>query len=116
MEVMTVATRNTIITLWFIERNIEIMGDFPNDRMIRNPVILILRSHNLTKGVHESGTRSQSANGVTVEGVELMPKKTIIIGVFIGYSLLHTALTIPQDGKIIALDPDREAYDKDSHP
>ncbi|XLU49165.1 hypothetical protein S245_043979, partial [Arachis hypogaea] len=67
-------------------------------------------------GVHESGTRSQSANGVTVEGVELMPKKTIIIGVFIGYSLLHTALTIPQDGKIIALDPDREAYDKDSHP
>ncbi|XLR57356.1 hypothetical protein S83_008028 [Arachis hypogaea] len=62
-------------------------------------------------GVDESGTRCQSANGVTVEGVELMPKKTIEIGVFTGYSHLHTALTIPQDGKIIGLDPDREAYE-----
>ncbi|KAL4390764.1 hypothetical protein AHAS_Ahas03G0177700 [Arachis hypogaea] len=67
------------------------MGNFPNDRMIRNPVIL--QSHNLTVytgderfstrsrgsqrnkechckppyGVDESGTRCQSANGVTVE-------------------------------------------------
>ncbi|XP_030529919.1 probable caffeoyl-CoA O-methyltransferase At4g26220 [Rhodamnia argentea] len=38
-------------------------------------------------------------------------KRTIEIGVFTGYSLLLTALTIPEDGKIIAIDVDREAYE-----
>lgn len=38
-------------------------------------------------------------------------KKTIEVGVFTGYSLLLTALNIPHDGKIIAIDPDREAYE-----
>ncbi|KAL3535655.1 hypothetical protein ACH5RR_004116, partial [Cinchona calisaya] len=37
-------------------------------------------------------------------------KKTIEIGVFTGYSLILTALDIPKDGKIIAIDPDQEAY------
>ncbi|XP_030541715.2 probable caffeoyl-CoA O-methyltransferase At4g26220 [Rhodamnia argentea] len=41
----------------------------------------------------------------------LNAKKTIEIGVFTGYSLLLTALTIPQDGNIIAIDVDREAYE-----
>ncbi|KAK9947899.1 hypothetical protein M0R45_003497 [Rubus argutus] len=31
-------------------------------------------------------------------------KKTIELGVFAGYSLLLTALTIPEDGKIVAID------------
>ncbi|KAI3422896.1 uncharacterized protein J3R85_011638 [Psidium guajava] len=38
-------------------------------------------------------------------------KRTIEIGVFTGYSLLLTALTIPEDGKITAIDVDREAYE-----
>ncbi|XP_020215522.1 probable caffeoyl-CoA O-methyltransferase At4g26220 [Cajanus cajan] len=41
----------------------------------------------------------------------LNAKKTIEVGVFTGYSLLLTALAIPLDGKIIAIDPDKKAYD-----
>ncbi|XP_062148463.1 probable caffeoyl-CoA O-methyltransferase At4g26220 [Alnus glutinosa] len=39
------------------------------------------------------------------------PKKTIEVGVFTGYSLLLTALTIPEDGKITAIDINQETFE-----
>ncbi|OAY27164.1 probable caffeoyl-CoA O-methyltransferase At4g26220 [Manihot esculenta] len=38
-------------------------------------------------------------------------KKTIEVGVFTGYSLLLTALSIPEDGKVTAIDVNRETYE-----
>ncbi|TQD96732.1 hypothetical protein C1H46_017625 [Malus baccata] len=38
-------------------------------------------------------------------------KKTLELGVFTGYSLLTTALALPADGKITAVDVDKEAYE-----
>ncbi|XP_026451824.1 probable caffeoyl-CoA O-methyltransferase At4g26220 [Papaver somniferum] len=40
-----------------------------------------------------------------------MQKKTIEIGVFTGYSLLVTALSLPKDGKVIAIDPNRSSFE-----
>ncbi|XP_074263452.1 flavonoid 3',5'-methyltransferase-like [Silene latifolia] len=38
-------------------------------------------------------------------------KNTLEVGVFTGYSLLTTALALPNDAKIVAIDIDREAYE-----
>ncbi|KAJ4811052.1 Caffeoyl-CoA O-methyltransferase [Rhynchospora pubera] len=38
-------------------------------------------------------------------------KNTMEIGVFTGYSLLNTALAIPEDGTILAIDINREMYE-----
>ncbi|XP_031477827.1 flavonoid 3',5'-methyltransferase-like isoform X1 [Nymphaea colorata] len=60
-----------------------------------------------------------SAHGVPSDEGQLLTlllklmkaKKTMEIGVFTGYSLLVTALALPEDGKVIAIDTDREAYE-----
>ncbi|XP_050231764.1 caffeoyl-CoA O-methyltransferase-like [Mercurialis annua] len=39
------------------------------------------------------------------------PKKTLEIGVFTGYSLLATALGLPDDAQVTAIDPNQEAYE-----
>ncbi|KAJ4758684.1 Caffeoyl-CoA O-methyltransferase [Rhynchospora pubera] len=41
----------------------------------------------------------------------LNARNTLEIGVFTGYSLLATALALPSDGKIIAIDMNREYYE-----
>ncbi|KAG6757609.1 hypothetical protein POTOM_037929 [Populus tomentosa] len=39
------------------------------------------------------------------------PKRTLEVGVFTGYSLLSTALALPSESQITAIDIDREAYE-----
>ncbi|XP_011021872.1 PREDICTED: caffeoyl-CoA O-methyltransferase-like [Populus euphratica] len=39
------------------------------------------------------------------------PKRTLEVGVFTGYSLLSTALALPNESQITAIDIDREAYE-----
>ncbi|KAL0426930.1 UNVERIFIED_CONTAM: putative caffeoyl-CoA O-methyltransferase [Sesamum latifolium] len=66
-----------------------------------------------------TSTHSQSFMGAAPDSGQFLAfilklinaKKTIEIGVFTGYSLLLTALTIPDDGKITAIDVDRSAYE-----
>ncbi|KAI6681935.1 hypothetical protein NL676_035816 [Syzygium grande] len=60
---------------------------------------------------HWMGTAPDAGQLMAILLKLINAKRTIEIGVFTGYSLLLTALTIPEDGKIIAIDVDREAYE-----
>ncbi|XP_020252877.1 flavonoid 3',5'-methyltransferase-like [Asparagus officinalis] len=78
------------------------------------------REHKQLKGLREETTKIPwSRMSVPPEEGLLLSlllkfmnaKKTIEIGVFTGYSLLTTALALPNDGKITAIDLDRKSYD-----
>ncbi|XP_075517602.1 cation-dependent phenylpropanoid and flavonoid 8-O-methyltransferase 1-like [Primulina tabacum] len=57
------------------------------------------------------GTNPDSGQLIALLLKLINAKRTIEIGVFTGYSLLLTALTIPEDGKITAIDLDRSSYE-----
>lgn len=80
------------------------------------------REHVLLKELKEATTRKYkewSAMCVPADEGQLISmllklmnaKKTLELGVFTGYSLLVTALALPEDGKVVAVDGDREAYE-----
>ncbi|KAJ9540836.1 hypothetical protein OSB04_027342 [Centaurea solstitialis] len=73
------------------------------------------------KAMHCISTFSKPANLMTTSADEgqflnmllklINAKNTMEIGVYTGYSLLSTALALPEDGKILALDINRENYE-----
>lgn len=72
--------------------------------------ILPSRSDFATKDPHPSfialGTAPDGAQFIVLLLRLFNTEKTIEVGVFTGYSLLLTALTTPQYGKIIVIDAD----------
>ncbi|KAK2353309.1 putative caffeoyl-CoA O-methyltransferase [Trifolium repens] len=70
-----------------------------------------IRNATASSPMHFMGTAPDAGQLMAVLLKLLNAKKTIEVGVFTGYSLLLTALTIPDDGKIIAVDPDRKTYE-----
>ncbi|XP_059463270.1 flavonoid 3',5'-methyltransferase-like [Corylus avellana] len=106
------------------------MGTAPEKTILKSPALqkYILetcaypREHEQLKELREASVKKYpflSVMNVPVdEGILLSmlikimnAKKTVEIGVFTGYSLLCTALALPADGKILAVDPNREAYE-----
>ncbi|XP_052206042.1 caffeoyl-CoA O-methyltransferase-like isoform X2 [Diospyros lotus] len=80
------------------------------------------REHEQLKGIREATFKKYGPRTVIMvppdEGLLLSmllkimnAKRTMEIGVFTGYSLLTTALALPDDGQVVAIDPSREAYE-----
>ncbi|XP_022734588.1 caffeoyl-CoA O-methyltransferase-like [Durio zibethinus] len=80
------------------------------------------REHEQLKGIREATADKYpklSGMGIPVDEGQFLSmllklikaKKTLEIGVFTGYSLLATALALPDDGHITAIDMSREYFD-----
>ncbi|XVF85577.1 hypothetical protein PTKIN_Ptkin17bG0128400 [Pterospermum kingtungense] len=80
------------------------------------------REHQQLKGIRDATTEKYpniSSMGIPVDEGQFLSmilklmkaKKTMEIGVFTGYSLLATALALPEDGHITAIDISREYFD-----
>nr|XP_048317871.1 flavonoid 3',5'-methyltransferase-like isoform X4 [Ziziphus jujuba var. spinosa] len=80
------------------------------------------REHEQLKGLREATVKKYNEHAIlgvpADEGLLLSmflkvmnAKNTLEVGVFTGYSLLATALALPADGKVTAIDIDREAYE-----
>ncbi|KQJ98835.1 tricin synthase 1 [Brachypodium distachyon] len=73
-----------------------------------------MRDLRLVTDQHKWGFMQSSADEAQLLGMLIKmsgAKNTIEVGVFTGYSLLATALALPEDGKVVAIDPDRECYE-----
>ncbi|KAK4280984.1 hypothetical protein QN277_012534 [Acacia crassicarpa] len=70
-----------------------------------------LRNATLNHPQHLMATSPDAGQLIALLLKLLNAKKTIEVGVFTGYSLLLTALNIPDDGKILALDPARNPFE-----
>ncbi|XP_027173963.1 probable caffeoyl-CoA O-methyltransferase At4g26220 [Coffea eugenioides] len=78
----------------------------------REPQVLKdLRAVTATHPMGIMGTDADAGQMLSLLLEIINAKKTIEIGVFTLHCLLLNALTIPQDGKIMAIDPDQEAHD-----
>ncbi|XP_042389815.1 caffeoyl-CoA O-methyltransferase-like [Zingiber officinale] len=70
-----------------------------------------LRSITVNHPLNGIATAADEAQFLSMLLKVMNAKKTMEIGVFTGYSLLATALALPDDGKIIAIDVNREFYE-----
>ncbi|XP_062198909.1 tricin synthase 1-like [Phragmites australis] len=78
-----------------------------------------LRELRLATATHPMAVMAASPDEVQLFGllVEMLGARNAIeVGVFTGYSLLATALALPDDGKIVAIDVSRESYDQIGSP
>ncbi|XWS34578.1 hypothetical protein CRYUN_Cryun21dG0050200 [Craigia yunnanensis] len=109
------------------------MADWTKKTILRNDALLQYifqtsaypKEHEQLKELREASAekyKDLSVMNVPVDEAQFLSmllkimnaKKTLEIGVFTGYSLLATALALPEDGKVIAIDPDKEAYETGS--
>ncbi|RLN35732.1 hypothetical protein C2845_PM03G01170 [Panicum miliaceum] len=74
-----------------------------------------LRELRLATASHPMAAMAASPDEVQLFGLLLEmlgARNAIEVGVFTGYSLLATALALPDDGKVVAIDVTREHYDR----